>query len=114
MNYFIVRLFVTSITTTTTSSFVWLGSDRVRGAGDRLVWSGRLGSDRVRGAGDRLVWSGRLGSARVVSRLVHLASDAFPPSLVLGVASLLRVRVPPSQIVKDHTRWTGPSAGSGL
>ena len=48
---------------------------------------GRLGSDRVRGAGDRLVWSGRLGSARVVSRLVHLASDAFPPSLVLGVAS---------------------------
>ena len=27
---------------------------------------------------------------------------------------VLRVRVPSSRIVEDHTRWTGPSAGSGL
>ena len=37
-------------------------------------------------------------------------------SSVPGVWSgiVLGVRVPSSRIVEDHTRWTGPSAGSGL
>ena len=37
-------------------------------------------------------------------------------SVALGAWSgiVLQVRVPPSRIVEDHTRWTGPSTGSGL
>ena len=37
-------------------------------------------------------------------------------SVVPGAWSriMLWVRVAPSRIVEDHTRWTGPSTGSGL
>ena len=49
-------------------------------------------------------------------RLVRGRLESVVPGAWSGFVLRVRVRVPPSQIVEDHTRWTGPSTGlvSGL
>ena len=47
-----------------------------------------------------------------LGRLVRGRLESAVPGAWSGI--VLRVRVPPSRIVEDHTRWTGPSTGSGL
>ena len=67
-------------------------------------WCGRGGRRRRRWV---IVISDLLGLGRLVrGRLESVVPDAWS-----GI--VLRVPVPPSRI-EDHTRWTGPSTGSGL
>ena len=47
-----------------------------------------------------------------LGRLVRGRLESAIPGAWSGI--VLRVRVSPSRIVEDHTRWTGPSTGSGL
>ena len=47
-----------------------------------------------------------------LGRLVHGQLESAVPGAWSGI--VLRVQVPLSRIVEDHTRWTGPSTGSGL
>ena len=47
-----------------------------------------------------------------LGRLVRGRLESAVPGAWSGI--VLRVRVPPSRIVEDHMRWTGPSTGSGL